>query len=43
MRFGLLLVLACVSVSAFVGCGEASNNAFEIGRASCRERVCLAV
>lgn len=28
MRFGLLLVLACVSVSAFVGCGEASNNAF---------------
>lgn len=28
MRFGLLLVLVCLSVSSFVGCGEASNNAF---------------
>ena len=28
MRFGLLLVVVCLSVSSFVGCGEASNNAF---------------
>ena len=28
MRFGLLLVLVCLPVSSFVGCGEASNNGF---------------